>query len=381
MQRSFPAPVVQDFEAVLRDENYGRLPDCAFVAVTDVVSSTAAISDGRYKDVNLAGAAGIAAFANSFPDWDLPSAFGGDGAAIILPEDVEREAREVLPGLLNTCRRALGLGMRAALFRVADLRARGCDVRLSYHSLSPHRRLPMLSGGGVATAETLSKGPDAEAFLICPDPAAPEPSLEGLSCRWQPVKPKRGVMLSLVIETGGPPSSYAHIYREIGDAADGPLHPLAKSRLKPGWPPRAIAPEIALNPAKASSRAGLVAEAAIAATSILTGLTLGGFNGRSYRDSIKNHSDALKFADSLRMVIDCSQAEADAVQERLVSLASSEGFAFGLQRSSSAVMTCFVQSTRDGGHLHFIDGADGGYTLAAQAMKSRKPAVLPLDHP
>ncbi|HAH08958.1 MAG TPA: adenylate cyclase, partial [Alphaproteobacteria bacterium] len=86
--------------------------DCAFVAVTDVVSSTAAISDGRYKDVNLAGAAGIAAFANSFPDWDLPSAFGGDGAAIILPEDVEREAREVLPGLLNTCRRALGLGMR-----------------------------------------------------------------------------------------------------------------------------------------------------------------------------------------------------------------------------------------------------------------------------
>jgi hypothetical protein len=34
-------------------------------------------------------------------------------------------------------------------------------------------------------------------------------------------------------------------------------------------------------------------------------------------------------------------------------------------------MTCFVPTAGTSDHLHFIDGAAGGYALAARAMKSR----------
>jgi Protein of unknown function (DUF3095) len=38
-------------------------------------------------------------------------------------------------------------------------------------------------------------------------------------------------------------------------------------------------------------------------------------------------------------------------------------------------MTCYVPSITDRGHVHFVDGADGGYAMAAQAMKTRRAAA------
>jgi hypothetical protein len=83
------------------------------------------------------------------------------------------------------------------------------------------------------------------------------------------------------------------------------------------------------------------------------------------------HSDYRKFADSLRMVIDCSTREADGIEKLLIFARDRGAIDFGLHRASSALMTCFVSNTDDGGHVHFIDGADGGYTLAAQQLKAK----------
>jgi hypothetical protein len=46
-------------------------------------------------------------------------------------------------------------------------------------------------------------------------------------------------------------------------------------------------------------------------------------------------------------------------------------------------MTCFVRAYR-GNHVHFVDGSDGGYALAARALKAqlaeigRRSSELPL---
>ena len=40
-------------------------------------------------------------------------------------------------------------------------------------------------------------------------------------------------------------------------------------------------------------------------------------------------------------------------------------------------MTCFSPSVTERGHVHFVDGAGGGYTMAAKAMKARLPTAQP----
>ena len=44
---------------------------------------------------------------------------------------------------------------------------------------------------------------------------------------------------------------------------------------------------------------------------------------------------------------------------------------YGIHVSDTALMTCLVESAGDYRHVHFIDGGDGGYTLAAREMKTR----------
>ena len=70
------------------------------------------------------------------------------------------------------------------------------------------------------------------------------------------------------------------------------------------------------------------------------------------------------------MTLDCSPAFADALEARL---AAADDYAdWGLYRQKSAQITCIVPSIADHGHVHFVDGAEGGYTLAASALKARR---------
>ncbi|WP_429391474.1 DUF3095 family protein [Mucilaginibacter lappiensis] len=41
--------------------------------------------------------------------------------------------------------------------------------------------------------------------------------------------------------------------------------------------------------------------------------------------------------------------------------------------SQASVMSCYVRNLEKG-HIHFVDGADGGYTNAARCMKNKMRA-------
>ena len=38
-------------------------------------------------------------------------------------------------------------------------------------------------------------------------------------------------------------------------------------------------------------------------------------------------------------------------------------------------MTCYVNTVQPGDHIHFIDGDDGGYAMAAKEMKAQMKDV------
>ena len=98
-------------------------------------------------------------------------------------------------------------------------------------------------------------------------------------------------------------------------------------------------------------------------------LKLGRFDAAIYASDLVANADFRKFDDGLRMTLDCSPAFADALEARL---AAAEDFAnWGVFRQEAAQVTCFVPSVTERGHVHFVDGAGGGYTMAAKAMKAR----------
>jgi len=70
-----------DFAAAFDVDRYSTVPDGWFVAVSDVIDSTAAIKSGRYKDVNMAGAATIASVLNACGRDDLPFSFAAMAAS------------------------------------------------------------------------------------------------------------------------------------------------------------------------------------------------------------------------------------------------------------------------------------------------------------
>ena len=74
-------PILRDFTRVMDPRLFAPLPDDWMVGVADVVQSTKAIAENRYKAVNMAGAAVIVAITNALDDRDFPFVFGGDGAS------------------------------------------------------------------------------------------------------------------------------------------------------------------------------------------------------------------------------------------------------------------------------------------------------------
>ena len=91
---------------------------------------------------------------------------------------------------------------------------------------------------------------------------------------------------------------------------------------------------------------------------------------RQYRDELVDNSDFRKFDGTLRMVMDGSTAQTEQLQSYLESEFRSGRLAYGMHKSSEALVTCIVQSY-NGNHLHFVDGSDGGYALAARELKRR----------
>src|ERR1700716_3511210 len=104
---------------------YSPLPDGWSVGVADIVESTQAIAQARYKAVNMAGAAVIAAVTNALEGREFPFVFGGDGASFaVSPDDLEL-AREALAATAAWVKDDLNLMMRVALVPVTKVRAQG----------------------------------------------------------------------------------------------------------------------------------------------------------------------------------------------------------------------------------------------------------------
>jgi hypothetical protein len=108
-------------------------------------------------------------------------------------------------------------------------------------------------------------------------------------------------------------------------------------------------------------------------------IRVGSFVPATYMRQLVDNSDFRKYDDALRMVIDCTPALARVIEARLSAAAAAGIARYGLHQQDRAMMTCFTPSALRSDHVHFIDGALGGYAMAASALKTddkRQPSEV-----
>jgi hypothetical protein len=367
-------PVFRGFTRLMDPALYSPLPDDWSIGVADIVESTKAIAQARYKSVNMAGAAVIAALTNALEGREFPFAFGGDGASFaVAPSDLER-AREALAATATWVKEDLDLQMRVALVPLAAIRAQGLDVRVARFGPSPNLSYAMFSGGGLGWAEAAMKRGE---FAVPVAPPGTQPDLSGLSCRFEEMPAMRGLILSVLVlpAQGADPAAYRRLIEDIVALVE--RSPDSGRPVPPGGPPLRWPPagfDLEARAQRGGSlfkrRLGVLAYTLFAYCVLRFGIKLGAFVPQIYVRQVVENSDFRKYDDGLRMVLDCTSDLDQTLSGRLTAAASAGIAKYGLHRQDAAMMTCFTPSASRSDHVHFIDGARGGYASAATALKA-----------
>jgi hypothetical protein len=366
-------PVFDSFADVMKPASYRPLPEDWTVGYSDVIGSTKAIAEGRYKAVNMVGAGVIVSVANALERRPFPFVFGGDGASFAVGPADAPKAGEALQAMAVFSREELQIELRVAMVPIAAIRAAGRDVRVGRFAASPFCTYAMFAGGGLAWIDAEAK---RGAYHLAPAPPGARPDLSDLSCRWAVAPAAQGAILSVIVAPRGEDRRFPALIEEIvgmAMSAQGGGRPITLASLGSSWPAEAIALESVATVAPGQSR---VLHRLAVSSKYLLGLIFntfklkaGEFDAALYASDVADNADFRKFDDGLRMTLDCSPEFADALERRLQS--AGDFVDYGAFRQANALLTCFAPSITDRGHVHFVDGAGGGYAMAAQSMKER----------
>jgi hypothetical protein len=377
---------IGSFDHALDTQRHADVPSDWWVVITDVIGSTRAIEEGRYKNVNTVGVASIAAVCNVDRNVPIPFIFGGDGATFAVPPTLVRRVRQALRGAQQLARDGFGLDLRLGMVPVADLVRQGAGVRIAKVRTSKNVTQAAFSGRGWELAERLVKDPQTGpqyAATEVGDP--PEADFTGFECRWQGVKAVRGQKLSLLVMAmqGGPEEMsvlYTSVLRRIQETFGGieDFHPISKMGLKLSLSLSGFLDNEAVVRAAGKRLVGRLRYAFRALVLNAAGKYLmnrkrdnGPVAWTRYKDQVVANSDFRKFDGMLRMVIDGSVAQANELMSYLDAEHAAGRLAYGMHRSDEALVTCLVRGYGEDEHMHFVDGAGGGYALAARQLKAQ----------
>ena len=249
------------------------------------------------------------------------------------------------------------------------------------HELSSAKCIAIFRGGGLNIAEDLIKGHE-EKYEI-PFQNAPASTLRGLTCNWQPIANKRGKMLSLlVVSKTDEENVYQEFLAHLEKTFKGNLNeanPVNTEKLQMKSPLSIIKNHLYTSSKyfSATLLKGMAASLLVVISQWLPIPKLGshkkGMLGE-YLPTMRTHADFRKFDDVLRMVLDCSEEQIQEIEQYLEAQYQKGLLYYGMYLSNTALMTCYVQDIKPGQHIHFIDGGNGGYAMAAKQLKAQLKA-------
>lgn len=384
-------PVIRDFAVEASDpRRYAALDGGWSLAVADVTGSTQLATQGRHRDVNFVAAGVVAVLSDAVRVGQDPAAcqFGGDGAIAAVPPGREDGARAALSALAHWSAEVMDVPLRVGLVPVQALLDRGLEVMAALHDVGNGNSFGLFLGAGVVAADAWVKE-DAR-WRLSPR-QGPLPGLESVSCRWNPVPPRRGTVLCVIVDAVDPGAAGLLELARVQSAIEA-IVPTAGAaplglgeRLEARWPPdwRSLLMEArgGRNGAGLGTRIRRVGNA-LAGSGLLAlllklGLSLSNFDPQRYRRHMAERTDFRKSAGGPRLVLDVTEGEADAIEALLARAAQAGSIRYGTARADATTVTCLVGDVTADRHVHFVDGAGLGFWRASvmlKAMKAREKA-------
>lgn len=377
-------PVLDNFSATSDFSKYAELPQDWQIVAADVEDSTGAIACGHYKAVNILGVSIITAVLNISRPLNIPSVFGGDGAVLCIPGRLADDVASALMAVKILAKSQYNLNLRVGIIPAKVIKAAGYKVLVARHRMSNHYVQAAFTGGGIEYAETLLKHEtNGEAYRLTSFDETPIADFSGLECRWDNVPGKHSEIISLIVKVL--PTSIdneSRIYNEViakieevyGD--DENSRPIYADGLQLKLGARQLQFETKLK-TFAQTRVARVKyffklrfEILLGRLFMRLGLKTGETSWGEYKQEVVSNTDYKKFDGMLHQVLSGTTGQRYQLTAYLEDRLLRRECVYGLHVSNSALVTCLI-GKRSGEHYHFIDGADGGYTLAAAAMKQR----------
>jgi len=374
------------FSDLTNSHHYRDVPNDWWVIVTDIVGSTKAIEQNRYKDVNLLGASSIVAILNQLKGKQIPFVFGGDGATILVHNSDVAVVRPALLGAQQLAQDVFAMELRTGLVPVAEVLRRGATIEVAKFAISEKSQIATIRGGGLQVAEKLIKNPlpeyDRFRVLRSKDDAGDSANFEGLSCRWNPIRAQKGEIMSLlVMSTSSEESASVKTYREVigfieSVLDEGDSRPVTPGKIDRGISLSGLLKEMRIQTmgqspfARSKRLLGIFFEVAVMRILMWTGAKVKGwFTAEGYIRDLSANTDFQKFDDMIRMVRDCTRDQREKILAALEKMKAERAIVYGAHFSNEALMTCLVFQLDN--HIHFVDGSGGGYALAAKQLKAQ----------
>ncbi len=353
------------------DHLFYKIPDDWHVIITDIKGSTAAVQGGQHETVNYIATGSIVAVLNiTFKaNTTIPFFFGGDGATFIVPAAVKDAALSALQTYSQQTQEQSGLNLRVGSISIKEIYSSGYSLHISKFCSAGNFVIPVVLGDGLYYAEQLIKGPG----YLLPVQAAAEDELDlsGMQCRWDQVPPPLlhyEVVTLIAVATAGnqQAAAYRKVIAHIDDIYGAPeqRQPISVSKLKLTSSFLQLGMEMRTRFGKMKLLPLLHA---------WTRNMLGYFyfktqTGKTYLSRLVEMSDTLVIDGKINTVITGTTAQRLQLEQALNDLEQTGEIIYGYCVSKASVMSCYVRDMRDD-HIHFVDGAEGGYTKAAGVLK------------
>ncbi|WP_041567137.1 DUF3095 family protein [Nonlabens dokdonensis] len=360
-------------ELVADEQVFSKVPDSWNIIVTDVENSTKAISEGKQQVVNLAATGSIVACLNISREAgiEIPFFFGGDGATIIVPDEILEECLFALQLHQERCSISFEFYLRVGHRKVGAMIENGGSLKILKYKRNDLHIMPIILGDALQMAEDAIKSNKQE---ITAKDLPYNLNLEGMECKWDKIKPPRNEneILTLIIQAttvAHQSKVYSKVLKKIDEiyGEDVIRHPITAKRLKMVHKLSRLKDEVKM---KFDQITTTKLAASWWRTVMGSWFTKYTSSGRNYLNDLIQLTETLLLDGAINTVISGKQSQREQLLDYLDRLEDNGSIVYGFYCSTSSILSCFVTAIDDY-HIHFLDGDNGGYTQASKVLKPK----------